>query len=560
MTEVVVLVFPGEVVLFRAPVDVVAAVLGVGVAVLIAPIANTMATLLRLATHCTQNFTRLDLLTSALLAILIQLFLLLSLLLLMTHSPLRGQTMRSYNAFDRVPPRPQQASLSQDLSTGRTIGSGREVDSLYRLDRSPSSLCRSYELGKNHRVSFPSRVVSRVDSLFQLVHSDLWGPSRVASNNGFSCSIKCLRTDNAREFFSIIDGFQDYLSSHGIIHQSSCAYTSQQNGVAERKLRYLLEVARTLLFQIQVPKFFWSDAILTARFLPNRLPSSVLNGDSPFHNIYPHQDPFPLMPCVFGCVDSRVPRVDRPPTKFQYRRRQQQAQHPHQTNRPHGQRSPYRRGLSSSICRLRKSIYGLKQSLRAWFDRFSEAVMMFGLKQCAVDHSVFSYQSSTGCIMLIVYVDDIIITGSDLGGIRKLKAFLQKEFTTKDLGHLRYFLGIEVGYSSSGLSLSQRKYVLNLLEETGNLGVKPVAAPMDPNVKLVPEDGDLLKDPGRYRRLVGKLIYLTVTRPDISYAVGVVSQYMTSPRTSHWNAVVQILKYLKGAPGKGLLFKRHGHT
>ncbi|XP_077221768.1 uncharacterized protein LOC143855510 [Tasmannia lanceolata] len=213
---------------------------------------------------------------------------------------------------------------------------------------------------------------------------------------------------------------------------------------------------------------------------------------------------------------------------------------------------------SSYVCRLRKSIYGLKQSLRAWFGRFSEAVMRFGLKQCAIDHSVFSYHSSAGCILLIVYVDDIIITWSNSHGIQRLKTFLQKEFSTKDLGQLRYFLGTEVARSSRGLFLSQGKYVLDLLNETGNLGVKPASAPMDPNVKLVPE-GELLEDPGRYRRLVGKLIYLTVTRSDISYAVGVFSQYMSSPRTSHWAAVIQILKYLKGAPGKGLMFKRHGH-
>ncbi|XP_077222036.1 uncharacterized protein LOC143855868 [Tasmannia lanceolata] len=141
-----------------------------------------------------------------------------------------------------------------------------------------------------------------------------------------------------------------------------------------------------------------------------------------------------------------------------------------------------------------------------------------------VDHSVFSSHSTAGCVLLIVYVDDVIITGSDSEGIHRLKIFLQKEFSTKDLGRLRYFLGIEVAHSTRGLSLSQRKYVLDLLKETGHLGVKPASAPMDPNGKLLPEEGDLLDDPGRYRWLVGKLIYFTVTRPDISFAVGTVIQ------------------------------------
>ncbi|RVW53343.1 Retrovirus-related Pol polyprotein from transposon RE1 [Vitis vinifera] len=125
--------------------------------------------------------------------------------------------------------------------------------------------------------------------------------------------------------------------------------------------------------------------------------------------------------------------------------------------------------------------------------------------------------SSSMCIYLVVYVDDIVITGSDQDGIQKLKQHLFTHFQTKDLGKLKYFLGIEIAQSSSGVVLSQRKYALDILEETGMLDCKPVDTPMDPNVKLVPGQGEPLGVPGRYRRLVGKLNYLTITRPDISF-------------------------------------------
>ncbi|KAJ7982467.1 Retrovirus-related Pol polyprotein from transposon TNT 1-94 [Quillaja saponaria] len=92
------------------------------------------------------------------------------------------------------------------------------------------------------------------------------------------------------------------------------------------------------------------------------------------------------------------------------------------------------------------------------------------------------------------------------------------------------------------------------------LDSKPVYTPMDPNTKLVPDKGELLTNPEQYRRLVGKLNYLTVTRPDIAFATSMVSQFLSQPRTSHWNAVISILRYLKTAPGKGLLYKNHGHT
>ena len=140
---------------------------------------------------------------------------------------------------------------------------------------------------------------------------------------------------------------------------------------------------------------------------------------------------------------------------------------------------------SQLVCKLKKSLYGLKQSPRAWFGRFSLVVTEFGLHRCGVDHSVFYKLAKHGKIWLLVYVDDIIITGDDIQGIKELKIFLQKKFNTKDLGSLKYFLGIEIARSTRGLVLSQRKYVLDLLYETGLLGCKSTDTPMDSNIKLI---------------------------------------------------------------------------
>ncbi|RVW83690.1 Retrovirus-related Pol polyprotein from transposon TNT 1-94 [Vitis vinifera] len=189
-------------------------------------------------------------------------------------------------------------------------------------------------------------------------------------------------------------------------------------------------------------------------------------------------------------------------------------------------------GESGLVCRLRRSLYGLKQSPRAWFGRFSSVVQEFGMLRSTADHSVFYHHNSLGqCIYL-----------------------------TKDLGKLKYFLGIEIAQSSSGVVLSQRKYALDIMEETGMLDCKPIDTPMDPNVKLVPGQGEPLGDPGRYRRLVGKLNYLTITRPDISFPVSVVSQFLQSPCDSHWDAVIRILRYIKSTPGQGVLYENRGHT
>ena len=118
-------------------------------------------------------------------------------------------------------------------------------------------------------------------------------------------------------------------------------------------------------------------------------------------------------------------------------------------------------------------------------------------------------------------------------------------------------MGIEVAQSNNGIVISQRKYALDILEETGLMNSKYVDTPMDPNIKLLPSQGELLSDPEKYRRLVGKLNYLTITRPNISSAVSVVSQFLNSPCVDHWNAVIHTLNCIKGLPGKGLLY---GHS
>jgi len=120
--------------------------------------------------------------------------------------------------------------------------------------------------------------------------------------NQYNISVKHLRSDNGKEYLSATSGFQPFLESHGIIHQTSCSYTLQQNGVAERKNRHLLDVARCLMFHMHLPKHFWGHAVLTACYLINRLPTSVLQGNTPFSILHPNRSLFSLPLRVFGCV------------------------------------------------------------------------------------------------------------------------------------------------------------------------------------------------------------------------------------------------------------------
>ena len=175
------------------------------------------------------------------------------------------------------------------------------------------------------------------------------------------------------------------------------------------------------------------------------------------------------------------------------------------------------------VCKLNKSLYGLKQASRSWFQKFSTTIQQDGFHQSRADYSLFTKICGNSFTAVLIYVDDMIITGNDENVIAALKESLHTKFRIKDLDQLRYFLGIEVARSTDGISISQRKYTLNILDEVCLLRVKPLSTPMEENNKLLPTIGDLLKNPSTYRRLVGQLIYLTITRSEISYLVHILS-------------------------------------
>ncbi|RVW13553.1 Retrovirus-related Pol polyprotein from transposon TNT 1-94 [Vitis vinifera] len=540
---------------------------------------------------------------------------------------------------------------SLDRSTGKTIGVGRESQGLYHLtsDSSPavcisidapllihnrlghpslskfqkmvprfstlSSLpCESCQLGKHTRVSFPKRLNNRAKSPFELVHTDVWGPCRIASTLGFQYFVTFIDDYSRSQFTS-------FMSHHGILHQSSCAHTPQQNGVAERKNRHLVETARQAfrqshevpllgifqtseglsLYSLETHRYFisadvtffedspffstTSESLPVSEVLPipivsppDAMPPRPLQGTRSTRNPHPiynflsyHRLSSPYSAFVSAISSVPLPKSTHEalshPDWRQAMVDEMAALHSNSTwdlvvlpsgkstvgcrwvyavkVGPDGQVdrlkarlvakgytqvygsdygdtfSPIAKiasvrlllsmaamcswplyqldiknaflhgdlaeevymeqppgfvaqGESGLVCRLRRSLYGLKQSPRAWFSRFSSVVQEFGMLRSTADHSVFYHHNSLGqCIYLVVYVDDIVITA-----------------------------------------------------------VIRMTTPMDPNVKLVPGQGEPLGDPGRYRRLVGKLNYLTITRPDISF-----------PYT-----------------GQGVLYKNRGHT
>jgi len=193
----------------------------------------------------------------------------------------------------------------------------------------------------------------------------------------------------------------------------------------------------------------------------------------------------------------------------------------------------------------------LKQSSRAWFEKFTQSVKKHEYTQGQAHHTLFTKSGQNGMItILIVYVEDIILTGNDEIEMERLKRNLAANFEIKVLGPLKYFLGKEVARSKIAIVVSHRKYVLDLLKETRISGCKPADILMDQSAKLW-EKGDTPVNTGRYQRLVGKLIYLAHTRLDIAFSVSVVSQFVPATYEEHVEAMHIILRYLNATLGKG---------
>ena len=214
------------------------------------------------------------------------------------------------------------------------------------------------------------------------------------------------------------------------------------------------------------------------------------------------------------------------------------------------------KGQENKVYKLRKALYGLRQAPRAWNEKLNNVLGGLGFLRCSKEPALYRKQGKDNTLLVAVYVDDLLVTGSSLDQIQEFKMGMAKNFEMSDLGKLTYYLGIEVVQNSDGITLRQERYAMKILAETGMKDCNAVHIPMDSNLKLSKAEDEKSVDEKEYRRNIGCLRYLLHTRPDLSYAVGVLSRYMQSPKVSHETALKVILRYLQGTRSFGLSFKR----
>ncbi|GJZ33693.1 ribonuclease H-like domain-containing protein [Tanacetum coccineum] len=419
----------------------------------------------------------------------------------------------------------------------------------------PPVLCHACQLGKHVRLPFVSSSTV-ISSCFDIIHSDVW-TSPIPSLSGFKyyvlfldhysqfvwvyplvnksdvmskfvlfrnyvrtqfkCEIKSFQCDHGGEFDN--RRLHTLFAQNGIQFRFSCPQTSQQNGKSERMVRTINNLIRTLLFQANLPPTFWVEALNMATQLLNILPSTAIANDIPYTRLY-GKDPNYTLLRIFGVdMDETFSMVAK-------------------------------LGTIQTVLSLAASRHGRFISLMSRMLFFMEIFLRLSLCISLRDFETLLILIMSGIVTayLLLYVDDIVLTTSSKGLLQRIIGSLHQEFAMTYLGPLNYFLGISVTHDSLGLFLSQKKYVIEILEKAHMVSCNPSRTPVD-TVSKLGDDGDPISDPTLYQSLTGSLQYLTFTRQDISYAVQQVCLHMHDPREPHLFALKRILRYVQDWAG-----------
>ena len=211
-------------------------------------------------------------------------------------------------------------------------------------------------------------------------------------------------------------------------------------------------------------------------------------------------------------------------------------------------------GEENLVCKLKKSLYGLKQSPRCWNTALDLHLKSLNLKQSSADPCVYTSVGGE-TVIVAVYVDDILIATETKQKMLEIKKLIAQKFEVKDLGELKSFLGVQVKIMPDEICIGQCGYTLRILEKFGMSDAKPVSTPMDVTQKLYSVSSSSPVDKLLYQSAVGSLLYLSNwTRPDITYAVNTVAKFSSNPTQAHWTAIKRIMRYLKGTSGFGIRY------
>ncbi|PNX81311.1 copia-type polyprotein [Trifolium pratense] len=216
----------------------------------------------------------------------------------------------------------------------------------------------------------------------------------------------------------------------------------------------------------------------------------------------------------------------------------------------------YQKGKGDQVYKLRKALYGLKQAPRAWYSKIESYFVSENFKNCPHEHTLFVKQGNNQKILIVsIYVDDLIYTGNDTAMMNEFKASMKDKFAMTDLGKMKYFLGVEVNQGKQGIFIHQQKYSAEILKRFGMEDCNKVCSPIVTGCKLVKDENGKPTDATTYKQMIGCLMYLLATRPDLTFAVCLAARYMERPTEMHVALVKRIMRYLKGTLKLRMLYK-----
>lgn len=215
-------------------------------------------------------------------------------------------------------------------------------------------------------------------------------------------------------------------------------------------------------------------------------------------------------------------------------------------------------GEEDKVYKLKKALYGLKQAPRAWFNRIEGYFIKEGFERSSCEHTLFTKREEKNKILIVsLYVDDLVFTGNDLIMISKFKESMKSEFEMTDPGEMKYFLGVEIQQSANGIHICQRKYAEDILKRFGMENYNGVKNPMVPgDNRLTKKEDDKKVDATLFKQMIGSLLYLTITRPDLAYSVCLISRFMSNPMETHMMAAKRVIRYIKATTDLGIFYKR----
>nr|GEV81917.1 hypothetical protein [Tanacetum cinerariifolium] len=428
------------------------------------------------------------------------------------------------------------------------------VRGLPKLKFKKDHLCSACAMGKSKKKRHTPKSEDTNQEKLYLLHMDLCGPMCVASVNG-------KKTDNGTEFVN--QTLHEYYEKVGISHETSVAFSSQQNGVVERRNRTLIEAARTMLIYAKAPLFLWAEAVATASLEVIALIAKVVASEpvasigSPSSTIVDQDAPSPSN-------SQNTPETQTPVISNDVEEDNHNLDVAHMHNvktdefsgvlknkaRLVAQGFRQEEGIDleesfapdnpSHVYKLKKALYGLKQAPLAWYDMLSRFLISQHFSKDAVDLTLFIWKTRNDLLLVQIYVDDIIFASTNTAMCNEFANSMTTKFKMSMMGQMSFFLGLQISQSPRGIFLNQSKYASEIVKKYDMLSSDSVDTRLVEKSKL---DEDLQGKPvdaTLYRGMIGSLMYLTSSRPDLTYAVCLCARYQAKPTEKRLNAVKQL--------------------